>query len=226
MSPASVELVGDDGVPVDDTTPTPDQPTATVPPAEPANAPAGSILAGLEQEIQEHVEEAFKVLPVGKVGRFKARYRVLGDDEQTRIERQVQNAAKMRKKTGQDENTIDRENDSCALLLATACVELLIVDDKGNTVPLHEMLARPDQMGDQAPQGPLRYDRATYELLMPSRAAKLREQLGRDLTSVDVAMDLHRWGDGHSPLRSYGKLLNLWMGGASTEALAEAAQGN
>lgn len=200
-------------------------------PSEPVTprAPRGSLLGQLEQAVDNEVANDTKVLPVGKIPRLRARYRALLDHEQAAIEQKVRARSKQRQKTGEAEDTdTERQNDSCALLLATACVELLWVTDDGNEVPLHELLAGPDEMGDDAPSGPLRFDRASIDLVSSARAASLRERLGRELNAVDVVRELHRWGTGenYSPLRAYGKLLNLWMSGASAAALAEVSQGN
>ncbi|MGE4425000.1 MAG: hypothetical protein AB7G37_00945 [Solirubrobacteraceae bacterium] len=199
----------------------PAEPAATPPPSPPSGG-SSSLLDEIRAEAQELAGDDDKVLPLGKFHRLMVRYRALPDHEREDLQRKAAARAKTRAKVSRDRKRVDldAETEQAALLLVNACVELLAVNDDGDLVPLHEHLAT--EMGDQAPAGPMRYDRETAGLLLPD----LADKLGRPPSAVDVAKALHIWAGGYQPLRTNANLLGLWSSAVNAEALDEALEGN
>lgn len=185
-------------------------------PAAPA-PPTGSIVSGLRDEVaQQTAAGGTKTLRVGRLSRLWAAYRPLTDEERGALEQRVKHRAKLRDKVAANE---DKELAAAALLLATACVELLYLADDGSLRPLHEALA---EQGAET-HGPLRYNAETVELL--GLAATLA--LGPRPESVEVVMALHRWGPGnHAPLLTTARLLGVWMSAVSSDALEGVLEGS
>lgn len=196
-------------------------------PASPAGPPAGSLLGDLNAEIADEVGEREIVYRVGKISRLRARYRALTDDEVAELNRRAEGNPELRRRTGAKAlPEIERQNRAAAMMLVAACVELLWLDDDGDEVPLHEFLARPEYLGDEAPAGPMRYTLETLKIVAPTLAETLRDELDRAPNAADVARILHRSAGGHAPLRAYGQLLQTWSAGVTASALEDALEGS
>jgi hypothetical protein len=202
-------------------------PTPVVAPTDTPAPPAAEPSAGtsLLDEIVEGVEDATDdtqplELPVGKIHRrLYARYQVLPDEEVDEINRHFRNMAEKRKKVRgrkrSDEIDSEVENERSAMLLARACDTLLWLGDDGEYQPLDEVLRA---AGVEVPDGPLRYSRTVARLF--------KVDVGEDATASEVALQLHRWGKGYAPVRSYANALNGWMSGARLDAIEAAFEGN
>jgi len=178
-----------------------------------------SIIGSLHSELDEARASDSKVIRVGKLERLYARYRALGEDETKEIERKL----KLRAKVTRNRDDAEQEREQAALLLATSCEQLLWLNDDGEQVPLHEALTGQGV----AASGPLRYNAELIDLLeLRGPLTEMGESLGELPSSVEVVTALHRWGDGHAPLLSTARLLNMWMSGVSADALEGVFEGN
>lgn len=187
--------------------------------ASPTDRPAGSVLAFLADSVEELAadEDAdTKDLPVGKVPRLFARYRVTTDDENEQIRKAARRRLKAsgqvrRKKPQQQGEHPEVERYADALLLATSCVEILWQDDEGELVSLADA---------EGIAGPLRYDREM------ARYCRLDRSHGLNLdtcTAAEVVTALHTWAGGSTtPLTSTATVLKLWGGSVLAAALQEA----
>lgn len=221
MSTETTRVVFDPDEP--ETTPmsaTPEADSAPVVAQRPAAA-AGSLLGQLQAETAELKGSDTKVLRIGKHPTLHARYRVLLDDEQDDLEAAAKRAADLRRRVTRDGGDTDAKNQQAALLLVKACVDVGIYDAEGTYRPLHEALADEDQMGEDAPTHPLRFNRDLAEILLPD----LRGENDKPPSSVDVCMALHRWGDSHQPMRTASQMLSSWMSAIDVRALQETLEG-
>ncbi len=195
-------------------------PAPTEPTPAPAAAPQpGSLLDQLAAEHDELIGEGRHVLQVGRYSWLAARYRALTNDEQTNLARRSQRRQVGRRKDKKPplEQELADGREDAAFTLAVACVELLRIGDDGHATPLVDALKADgvDTLGD----GPLRFDRRTAQVLSFLK-------LPDDCSSVDVAIELHRHGDGYMPLSKAIGAYTEWMTGSQDESLDELLEGN
>jgi hypothetical protein len=224
MSAETTRVVFDPDETETETAPAPVAPEADGEPlvAQRPAVAAGSLLGQLQAETAELKGSDTKVLRIGKHPTLHARYRVLLDDEQDELEAAAKHAAELRRRVTRDGGSdTDAKNQQAALLLVKACVDVGVYDAEGNYRPLHEALAEDDQMGEDAPTSPLRFNRDLAEILLPD----LRGENGKPPSSVDVCMALHRWGDSHQPMRTASQMLGSWMSAIDVRALQETLEG-
>ncbi|MFT4034502.1 MAG: hypothetical protein QM679_02890 [Patulibacter sp.] len=189
-----------------------------------APLPDGSLLGQIGERARSLVAQDTKVLWVGAHPRLKCLYRALSDTElQT-----VQNAAQARsdlQRRGGKASSLDVEKRVAAVTLATACVELLAVDDDGNEIPLADVV---EQETGTKLAGPLRYDRDTARILKLGEIIE-SEGLGDPdaPTATAVVTALHLFGRGNTaPMRSAAQIIQVWSSRLQADALDEALQGN
>lgn len=204
-------------------------------PQEPQDqAPArASILGTVAARLSSVRARETEVYPVGAQDRvlLLCRYRALGDEEIKRLLQHANREAALREKIGKPLSDIEIQNRQAALMLSTACEALVWVDDDGDQVDLDVFLRRPEHGMADAPTGPLRYTMESLRMLMPDRVdrlvAKVRDDGREKPSSVDVAAEMHRWGDGenHAPLRARGNDLQVWCADVSAKTLRSALGG-
>lgn len=173
---------------------------------------APSILDRLRAEVEATAAPATRDLPVGRISSLWARYRLLSSSETAELERAARQRRHLADRTGRDDS--EAAEIAAARLLATACVELLWMDEDGTLRPLADEL----NLGD----GPLRYNAELIDLL---QLRDVYDDLGERPSSIEVVRALHRWGDSSSPLLSTARLLSVWMSGVTAEAISEVIEG-
>jgi len=190
--------------------------------AEPAGGSHSSILDALRAEVREVEEDAYKVMPVGKLSMLAARYRVLSRDERTRLQRETANRQRLRQRVTRTDDSDTYDEVGAARLLIESLDELLYRNEDGELIPLAEALRAEGVSGD--------FDELRYNAELV-RVLDLAEELGLDLdgpkppSSVDVVTALHRWGDDCMPLITNARVLNTWMSALSAEALEGVLEG-
>ncbi|EHN09424.1 hypothetical protein PAI11_37580 [Patulibacter medicamentivorans] len=202
-------------------------PAATTEPSADADADrpaAGSLLGSLVQTAEQVADADEKVLRIGKQD-LHARYRVLRDHERQSLEQTAKQQIKLREKiTGEQLRDLERETEVHALLIATACIDVGVLDANGNYQPLHEALAVADDELDRniAPDGPLRFNAELAALILPGFTG----ESGGKPSSIEVVKRMHLWSGTYAAVRTTGRLLDMWMSTASSRAITETLEGN
>jgi hypothetical protein len=192
-------------------------------PAAPTGGAAepGSVLDELAAQARARASEVTEVFPVGRQDglRLWARYRVLDDDTVEDIAKGAQQRAKLAARVIRDDVDLKQLNLHYAIVIATACVELLYATEDGTLKPLRELLER---------EQPLRYDR-TLLAAIPA-FAEILDLDAATATPTEIVMALHMIGPPEArslgPLRARGQQLDEWMAQTKDDARKETLEGH